>query len=958
MAINITIWNIIKNTNLKFVVFIILLFISTCIFGQKVKLSGYVVCEGSRDRISKANVIDIYSEKGTSSNNYGYYELHFNSGDSVLLNVTHVSYSEVLLPLKITKNTHLDVVMKQGHLLPEISIVERTPIEKRLEISEMRLSGEQVKLVPAITGEADIMRAFQMLPGVSTTNEAQSGMTVRGGDLGQNLYILDGTPLYSVNHIGGLLSTFDADAIQSADLIKGGFPANYGGRLSSVMDVETKNVEDMLRGNLTIGMLNCKLSLAGPLKNNKTSMLFSIRRFMYDIIMYPGSSLFLDEQQVGFTFYDINFKINHKFDEKNTLTFSTYVGDDIFKLGNDMYGQQSISTYRQTYGNKMASLRWKHKFNSRLNSKINISFTNYHSRTSARMTDKEDREYVQGMKFKNTVNILDTRATAELTYSLWEKSVLRAGIAEAFYSYSPFKLRQYSSINDSTVYTNNQIAPAIYGNEIAAFALGELYFGKYFSTNIGFRFTNYYDIQGRKAYWQPEPRILLVFNIPKVFAIKASYTHIYQNVQCVNAFVTGIPTDRWFISTGKIEPAKSEQFDLGISRSFMNGMYELSLDAYYKKMTNLTIMSQKISIDAMAANISDLNIILTSGKGKSKGIELLFTKTRGTLTGFVGYCLSQNLRQFDGINGNEYFVADNDRTHTFNISGNWHVSDIFSLSASWQFATGAPISVPNGIFYNTDGNYSYIYDGINNYRMKSFHRLDIGFNFVKSLRWGERTLTLSIINAYFRANPYFYHVGGGKMYQRSIFPFMPFLNYSVNFNKVSLIERGLPYLESMKEHYDIFRRHSIGFQLSPYLGDIKYSKPLVFAGRYMFGIFNYLSVGAEFSDYKETVKINTSDTKTSFDTRYGAICRATLPYLKHLHPFVEVSAYYGHFTQTFTGTAHSDKKDDYFSFYAAPGLSINMFKKYLSLDLMYKFSPRKMIDNKKMVFSWRVNVNF
>ncbi|MBR3947680.1 MAG: TonB-dependent receptor [Bacteroidales bacterium] len=927
---------------------------------QEVKLSGYVVSEGSRDRIADANLSDVYSGKGTSSNEYGYYEMTFKYGDSVLINVSHISYTETMFALKLTKHTHFDIIMKQGHTLSEVTVTEKTPIEKRLEVSTMRLTGEQIKYIPSIGGEPDIMRAFQMMPGVGAGNESRAGISVRGGDFGQNLYVLDGTPLFSVNHIGGILSTFDADIIERADLIKGGFPANYGGRLSSVMEVETHNVDDMTRGNLTIGLLNCKFSLGGPLKNKKTSMLFSIRRFMYDLIMYPVSAVLLDDQKIAYTFWDFNFKINHKFNDKNTLSFGTYIGDDIYKLGNDLYGKRDVSRFRLSGGNKMASLKWDHKFDDRTGSRINLSLTDYHSSSLAKFNDTHNRDSISSLMFKNAVNIMDLRLAVDINWKMWGKSVLRAGITESLFVSMPYSTKSRSYLNDSLLYEDKNHASHIYSNETSAYILGEMHFGKYVSSNIGFRMVHYYDIRGRKSYWQPEPRALVMFRIPKAFTIKMAYSRIHQNIHCVTGNVMNIYADRWIVSTGKLQPAKSDQFDVGIARSFLDGMLETSIDAYYKKMSNLAMMKRNISVEGMVENITDLDLLVTGGNGKAMGIEFLLTKTRGSLTGFMGYSLSRNIRQFEGINKGRYFLADNDRTHSFSISLNWAVSNKFSISANWAIATGAPITVPVGLMYNEDGRYSYVYDGVSNYRMKPYHRLDVGFNFMKSLHWGERTLTLSVINVYNRKNPYLYYIGyaSDQMYSLSIFPFMPALSYSVNFNKVSLIERGRPYLESQKKFQEIFHRHSIGFQINPYLGDIKYYKPLVFAGRYTYGIFNYLSVGAEFSGFYDNGKLNTKVSRTTLDARYGVLCRVKYPYLKYIHPFLEVSAYYGHVKEENKGANAGIRKSDYFSGYAAPGISLNMFRKRISFDFFYKFSPRKIIDNKYYVMTWRMNVNF
>jgi hypothetical protein len=345
----------------------LLLFLSVLVLfsglsAQNITISGYIVCDGTRDRIPDTEIVEINSGMGTTSNEYGFYTLEIPIGDSAIISISHVAYTAVKYVIPAHKDLHLDIVLTPGYILDEVTIrdTSRTLIDKRLEAGTVYLPVSQIKKINSVSGEPDILRVLQLTPGVGIGGEGSSGIFVRGGGSEQNLYLLDGVPLYGVNHLGGFMSVFDAESVESVELIKGGFPANYGNRLSSVLDVKLKEGnKEMLRGNFTLGLINSKISMQGPLNAGKTTYMFSARRFMYDLILYPTTGELLDGQTAAYTFYDLNLKLNHSFNDKNSMSFVSYCGDDHYNLRVENFGG-SINKGGLGWGNKMLSVGWNH----------------------------------------------------------------------------------------------------------------------------------------------------------------------------------------------------------------------------------------------------------------------------------------------------------------------------------------------------------------------------------------------------------------------------------------------------------------------------------------------------------------------------------------------------------------------------------------------------------------------
>ncbi|MDD3741293.1 MAG: TonB-dependent receptor plug domain-containing protein [Bacteroidales bacterium] len=940
--------------------FISVLVLFSGLSAQNITISGYIVCDGTRDRIPDTEVIETNSGIGTTSNEYGFYKLKIPSGDSAIISVSHVAYKAVKYVISAHKNLHLDIVLTPGYILKEVTIrdTSRTIIERRLEAGTIYLPISQINKINSVSGEPDILRVLQLTPGVGSGNEGSAGIYVRGGGSEQNLYLIDGVALYGVNHLGRFMSVFDAESVESVELIKGGFPANYGNRLSSVLDVKLKEGnKEMLRGNFTLGLINTKISLQGPISSGKTAYMFSARRFMYDLILYPASTAFLDDQIAGYTFYDLNMKLNHYMNDKNSLSFVSYHGND--KLNILTYNTNSSGGTNRIglgWGNKMLSLGWNHLYGDRIKSQVNLSFVNYSSSNmSASLSNIED-VYSKG-KYKSKSGISDLMLKADFDYRIWKKSFIKAGISSTLYTCKPFSYSYFSSINDSIIadsYLNAETINTV-GNSI--YLLGELYAGKYLSANTGFRMTGYFT--GKKVYWEPEPRVLLMLRIPKVFTVKAGYSVMYQNIIGITGSDTDISIETWLNSTELVPPSRSVQYDVGLARSFNEGMCELSVEAYYKEMSNLTMLKPGVDFGAIYSNWEYL--VEKNGLGKSKGVELFLNKTRGRSTGFISYTLSRTTRQFENINNGEEFLYRFDKTHSFNIVFTYNLKDNVNLSANWVFASGSPISIPTDVIYTPENEPAFIYDGINNYRMKDYHRLDLGINFIKSTKWGEKTLSFSIYNVYNRQNPYFYFMDFNYeqsrylLKQQSLFPFMPAVSYSINFNKVSIAEGIEQYKTTKAEWLSNSSRNNIGLQFNKWMGYGDGWNIYVFAARYGYGIKKYLRVGAEFSGFvRERMR---NEIQINPNLNFGVFARGKICKLKYLHPFVETSFYY-----SYNYFVREDEPDyiehKYISGYIAPGVTLNLAKGGLNFDIFYKFSPHEMIDGRKSVITWRICLNF
>ena len=784
------------------------LFIPLWVNAKHVTISGYVQDAETDERLIGANIVEIFSRNGTITNNYGYYNLAVPEKDSAKIRVSYIGYSTILRTISAKKDQKIDFQLTPGDSLAEVTVIgTRTrPIEQRNEMSVVSVPVKQMETLPALGGEPDLMKVMQLMPGVQSGNEGSSGLYVRGGGPDQNLILLDDVPLYYVNHLGGFVSIFNTDAISATKLIKGGFPASYGGRLSSILDVRMKEGNmKKFQGSGMIGLVASKVAVEGPLKKGRSSYLVSYRRFLYDLITMPISKLASNGYGFGYHFYDLNAKINHKFSDKDRLFLSIYSGDDqiLAKMKLKTIDDKEESKMSNKWGNRLLALRWNHLYNRRLFSNLTLAYTRYrfNMEYSGSFGGKQDKhEYYS----RFISGIYDANGKIDFEYYAGRNYKLKFGANGIYHIFRPgiTSFRQSGS-NMASVDTSYGSFD-LHSLEYAAYVDNEITMGPRLRMDLGFRFL-LYQVE-KKTYFSPEPRILFNYLITDNMALKASYAIMQQNVHLLSGTGAGLPVDLWMPATSIAEPERSCQTALGIARSLFQGSVEFSVEGYYKRMKNL--IAYKEGINSLWGTTNWENKIETGGMGESYGIEFLVQKKTGRTTGWIGYTLSRTTRQFDNINFGEAYPYKYDRRHDISVVWMYKLKKNIDLSATWVFGTGNAFTMAEGKFsaindnphdpppfvFNTE---AYIYSDRNAYRMRPYHRLDVGVNFHKNKKWGERTWNISIYNVYNRQNPYFYFFdtkyeydkhgriiqGSGKnvLKQQSLFPIIPSVSYKFKF---------------------------------------------------------------------------------------------------------------------------------------------------------------------------------
>ncbi|MBI9069620.1 MAG: TonB-dependent receptor [Salinivirgaceae bacterium] len=788
-------------------IIIIMLIASLYLSGSAQTIGGYIIDKETGEKLIGANVYDRISKNGTATNAYGYYSLYIDTTNAIL-QISYIGYATEVFSHKLTKNTSFQ--LKSNTSIQEVVVIGKKAIEQRNEMSVAEIPMKQLKTLPMLAGEVDIIKAMQLMPGIRSGNEGQSGMFVRGGSHDQNLMLLDDVPLYYINHLGGFVSVFNPDAINSLKMYKGGFPARYGGRLASIMDVRMKDGNLKKRqSNITFGMISSKFQTEGPIKKDTASYMISGRRFMYDLFSRPITWLINDKHSKGYTFYDLNAKFNYKFSDKNRLFLSLYMGNDniLSKKKTKENGEKEQMSNQTKWGNHLLALRWNHVFNQRFIGNITANYTNYRYASEFKfLSNYENESKESSYLFSSGISDFCIKSDFELFFKNY---TIRFGSNQVFHTFSPNRtyLKQEGYVNIDQNF-NTQTYQAL---ENSIYLENDISVGQYLGFNIGVRALSYAALQ--KQYNNLEPRILINFNIPHLFSIKASYARMQQYVHLLIYSGAGLPGDLWMPTTKEVPPQKSELISLGIAKSMLNQQLELSVEAYYKKMNDLIDYQDGASLSGNNTK-NWQQLIETGGKGYSKGIELLLQKKQGKINGWLAYTLSRSTRQFEHINKGREYIYTYDATHDFSITSNYYFKDNLYFSASWVYTSGRAITLPNQQYQtlrlmpnNTNPNeviaepeFELVkistYNEKNNIRMHAYHRLDLGLTYIKQKKKTERIWCFSIYNAYNRQNAYYYYttsvavkdengndtdVSEKKTYQRSLFPFIPSVSYSINF---------------------------------------------------------------------------------------------------------------------------------------------------------------------------------
>ena len=763
------------------------------ITAQSITISGYVTDFSTGERLIGATIFNAKTHKGTTSNGFGFYSIRVKQEDSICLRASYVGYQPQKRLISIEADTTINFFLKSDLTLDEVVVVGNRndlPIYQKVEMSSIHIPMSKAKLLPALGGESDVLKTVQLMPGVQSGNEGTSGIYVRGGSPDQNLMILDDAPLYYVNHLGGFVSIFNTDAISDINMIKGGFPARYGNRLSSVLDIRMRegNAKEY-HGNAMLGLVAAKAAVEGPIVRDTSSFLCSYRRFMYDLITRPLSKIVFDDVSEGYTFYDLNIKLNYHISNKDALFLSLYSGNDRIVVNiNDKSSNGNYSDkWSKSWGNQLAALRWNHLFGPRLFSNTTMAFTRYHYQT-AQEYKAEMNSFNEQFTNRYSSSINDFSIKTDLEYYPSVRYKMVFGASSVLHSFKPSK-EEFSSMADNT-YT----CDTVFGNytlrawENAAYLENVVQISESISFNAGLRLSHY--AVEDTNFLHLEPRFLLNWQIGRHYSVKVSYAKMNQNIHLLTNSGPGMPTDLWMPATKKVVPEASSQYAIGIAteQNIKEQLYSFSLELYYKQMENL--ISYKSGSQLQISSLDWSKNIEKGGFGISKGIELLVKKETGRTTGWIGCTISRTTRQFENINEGSPYLFKYDRPLDLSIVLIHHLSANINCSLTWVYGTGNAITLPIGAYsvHTEEGDQTiFIYEGINTFRMRSYHRLDLGVNFEKKVKHGTRIWNVSVYNAYNRKNPYYYYfktdsqTNEVKLMQVTMFPIMPSVSYEFRF---------------------------------------------------------------------------------------------------------------------------------------------------------------------------------
>ena len=778
---------------MKYCITAFILLILNALNAQSHTISGYIEEAESGERIIGVNVYASGTNYGVSSNTYGFYTLSLPEGSYEIV-VSFIGYKTIRKSLELSKDENIDFTLfPDSEQLDEIEVyAEELPAEQ-VRMSTINLKVSDIKKIPAFMGEVDIIRAIQLLPGVQSGSEGTTGFYVRGGSPDQNLILLDGVPVYNASHLFGFFSVFNADAIKNVQLTKGGFPARYGGRLSSVLEIDMKegNMKEF-HGEGSIGLIASKLTLEGPIVKDKTSFVLSGRRTYVDLLTAPFLAA-TDGYRAGYHFGDLNAKINHIFSRKDRLYLSYYGGNDRFRyretFSSSFDNYKSETESHLQWGNHTASLRWNHLYSAKLFGNLNATFTQYKFNTgfSDRVSgDLPDENSFEGFEYFSRIRDYGLRYDFE--YQLNSKHHLRFGASYTYHIFNPGASQFLEEYGDEKTDSIQEYSKPVFANDVFVYIEDDYRISDRWRANYGLHYSTYF--LNDAHYQSLQPRASLRYLISDSWSLKGSYAYMNQFIHLLSNTGIGLPTDLWVSSTKKVKPQLSHQIAIGSTKSILGNKFEFSTEFYYKWMENLIEYKEGASF----VTSSDWeNQIETGGKGWAYGMEVLLRKNKGATTGWIGYTLAWSNRQFENLNYGEVFPYRYDRRHDISIVMNHAFNDKLDVGLTWVFGSGNSFTVPVANILlpsNFDPNYPdqyQIYSPRNDQRMPNYHRLDLGINFHKKTKWGQRTWNISIYNAYSRLNPFFLYIdeeypsGEKSVQQVSLFPIIPSIAYIFKF---------------------------------------------------------------------------------------------------------------------------------------------------------------------------------
>ncbi len=761
-------------------------------------ISGYIRDKATGETLIGATISIKANAKGISSNQYGFYSITLEEGKYNLA-CTFVGYQAQSISIYLIDDTALNINLITGVSLSQEVVVTSKKRDNNIKTAQMgkiSLPIEQIKSVPAFLGEVDLLKVVQLLPGVRNAGEGSAGIYVRGGGPDQNLILLDDAVVYNTGHLFGFFSVFNSDAIKNVSLIKGGMPAQYGGRLSSVLDISMKegnNQKFQVDGG--IGLIASRISIQGPIKKDKASFIISARRTYIDAVSKPFISKTSQFSGSGYYFYDLNAKVNYRFNDKDRLYLSGYFGRDVFDFVN---GRQSLDV-NIPWGNSTATMRWNHVFNKKLFANTTAVYNDYKFSFRANQNSFD---------VKLSSGIKDVSIKQDFDFYPYSRQKIKFGAAYTYHRFSPSVV---SGSQDSVEFMplNPQLK---YANEAAVYIQDDWEISSKFQINTGLRYSMFQQIgpyklyntdvagnridstvfsggQPVKTYGGLEPRLTMRYSINDETSIKASVTRNLQFIHLVSNSGTTLPTDIWVPSTYKVKPQLSWLYAAGLFKNFKNNMFETSVEVYYKDMQNQIEYKEGYTPNSL----DDTENSFVFGKGWSYGSEFYINKAKGKLTGWIGYTLSWTWRKFPDLNFGEKYPAKYDRRNDLSVVGMYELNKKWKLSATFVYGTGNAATLPQR-FYIINGVLTQEYSRINQYRLPSYHRLDFAAILTpkknENRKWKSEWV-FSVYNIYNRKNPYFIYfdqtgsaLDGSLQIQAkqvSIFPVIPSVTWNFKF---------------------------------------------------------------------------------------------------------------------------------------------------------------------------------
>jgi hypothetical protein len=774
---------------------LIFMLLDTSAYAQ-IRFSGFVTDKQSGERLIGANVFAIGESIGTTSDNHGYFSLITKT--TLKLRVTYVGYKPADLELIARKDTLIEVALQPDGALETVVITgARKPVPN---VATLRIS--ELRQLPSLGGKPDVLKSMQLLPGIQAQNEGSSLLLVRGGDPGQNLYLFDNVPVIYVNHLGGLMSVFNPDIINSIDLYKGGFPAKYGGRLSSVVDITQREGDHTaMNGSLGIGLTDLSFSVEGPALLKNSSFILTGRKTLTDPLLYLYTWISdANDFIMGYGFHDLNGKFTWKPNERNSFHLNLYQGDDYLSYWSEheTYTANENSHLRNVWGNWLASGRWNKVLSSRTLMTNTLSYSRYRLSNSQSYSETDsikhpifDRKYLS--------SLMDFSLRSNLKIQVAKPWSFETGLLLSALNNTP---NAYYQSNLSEQPVNERV----HAFESALYIDNKIQLATKFEANLGFRLVSYFTDNYHAI--SLEPRARLNYSLTPDQVVHLSYQRVTQNEQLLFTAGSIMNNEVWVPAGELVDPARSDQFTMGWNGNFLNGYLSAEVSAYLKTMDNLA--TYKEGFTSLMGDVDWRSKVITGGTGRSLGIEFLLKKQHGRWTGFLGYALSKTIRQFPIINKGLEYPFDFDRPNTLSINVNHKFNDKWSVNMVWIYQSGLPYTPVLGRQLTLDtepdanGIYNYyeavLYGERNSARMKDYHRLDIGATLNTITRHNRKaTWTFSIYNIYNRHNPYYYYFNTDagvdfdkpqymtsykplNLYQMSFFPIIPSVSYKVFFD--------------------------------------------------------------------------------------------------------------------------------------------------------------------------------